>query len=149
MKIVIQRVMNASVIIGNETFSSINYGLMILLGISETDNELDAHYLCKKINDLRIFDDENGKMNLSQAEVNAELMVVSQFTLYADTAKGNRPSYIRAAHPDKAVPLYEYFVEHLSTVTGKPVATGQFGADMEIHLINDGPVTIIMEHPSK
>lgn len=145
MKTVIQRVMKASVMIGNETYSSINYGLLILLGINQTDSEKDAHYLCKKINDLRIFNDENGKLNLSQAEVNAELMVVSQFTLYADTGKGNRPSYIKAAHPDKAIPLYEYFIEHLETVTGKTVATGDFGADMQIELINDGPVTIIME----
>ena len=145
MKIVIQRVMKASVIIEEKSYSSINYGLVILLAINETDNEHDAHYLCKKINDLRIFNDENGKLNLSQAEVNAELMVVSQFTLYADTGKGNRPSYIKAAHPVKAIPLYEYFIQHLATLTNKTVVTGLFGADMQIELINDGPVTIIME----
>lgn len=148
MKTVIQRVMKCEVEIDNAIHSSINYGLLILLGVSDTDTEMDAHYLCKKINDLRIFNDENHKMNLSQAEVNAELMVVSQFTLYADTHKGNRPSYIKAARPEKAIPLYEYFVQHLSTVAGKPVATGIFGADMQIHLINDGPVTIILESPT-
>ena len=145
MRIVIQRVIKASVNIEGKTHSAINNGLMILLGISVSDSEKDVHYLCKKISALRIFNDQNGKMNLSQADVNSELMVVSQFTLYADTAKGNRPSYIKAAAPEKAIPLYEYFVSHLATLTGKKIATGVFGGDMQVDLINDGPVTIIIE----
>jgi D-tyrosyl-tRNA(Tyr) deacylase len=145
MRALVQRVMNASVVIGNRTHSEINYGLLILLGIHENDSETDADHLCKKVNDLRIFNDENGKLNLSQADINAELMVVSQFTLYADTVKGNRPSYSKAAHPDKAIPLYEYFIRQLSGISGKNIATGIFGADMQVHLVNDGPVTIMIE----
>lgn len=149
MRVVIQRVLNAKVNIHNETHSSIGPGLMILLGIHETDTEKEADYLCKKIKDLRIFNDAEGKMNLSQADVNAEVMVVSQFTLYADTAKGNRPSYIQAARPEKAIPLYEYFIAQLSQLSEKKIATGVFGADMQIELVNDGPVTIVMDSPNE
>ncbi len=145
MKAVVQRVMNASVDIEDKTISEINYGLMILLGIHEDDSEKDADHLSKKISDLRIFNDENGKMNLSQGDINAELMVISQFTLYADTVKGNRPSYSKAARPEKAIPLYEYFIRQLSEMSGKTVATGVFGADMQVNLVNDGPVTIVIE----
>lgn len=145
MRVVIQRVLNASVSIDANIHSRIGAGLMILLGIHETDTEKEVDYLCKKIKDLRIFNDAEGKMNLSQADVNAELMVVSQFTLYADTVKGNRPSYIQAARPEKAIPLYDYFIAQLTTLSGKPIATGVFGADMQIELVNDGPVTIVMD----
>lgn len=149
MRVVIQRVLNAKVNIHTETSSSIGPGLMILLGIHETDTEKEADYLCKKIKDLRIFNDAEGKMNLSQADVNAELMVVSQFTLYADTAKGNRPSYIQAARPEKAIPLYEYFIAQLSHLSEKKIATGVFGAEMQIELVNDGPVTIVIDSPTE
>jgi len=145
MRVVIQRVLKASVSIDATVHSSIGAGLMILLGIHETDTEKEADYLCKKIKDLRIFNDAEGKMNLSQADVNAELMVVSQFTLYADTVKGNRPSYIQAARPEKAIPLYEYFIAQVGALSGKPIATGVFGADMQIELVNDGPVTIVID----
>ncbi len=145
MKVVIQRVNHAVVSIEGTMYSSINKGLMILLGVHESDTEKEADYLCNKIKDLRIFNDEAGKMNLSQADVNAELMVVSQFTLYADTVKGNRPSYIQAARPEKAIPLYEYFISQLSSLSEKTIATGVFGADMQIELVNDGPVTIVID----
>ncbi len=145
MKVVIQRVLNASVSINNVIHSNIQTGLMVLLGIHENDTQKEADYLCKKIKDLRIFNDTEGKMNLSQADVNAELMVVSQFTLYADTLQGNRPSYIQAARPEQAIPLYTYFVTQLALLSGKPIATGVFGADMQIQMVNDGPVTIVIE----
>lgn len=145
MKVVIQRVLEASVNINGRQHSRIDKGLLILLGIHTDDTEAQADYLCKKIADLRIFSDAEGKMNLSCADVNGSIMVVSQFTLYADTAKGNRPSYIAAARPETAIPLYEYFISKLTTITGKAIASGEFGADMQIHLINDGPVTITME----
>ncbi|MES2616442.1 MAG: D-aminoacyl-tRNA deacylase [Bacteroidota bacterium] len=145
MRIVIQRVLEASVNIDGKQHSRIDKGLMILLGIHTEDTETQADYLCKKIADLRIFSDAEGKMNLSCADINGNIMVVSQFTLYADTAKGNRPSYITTARPETAIPLYEYFITKLKTITGKEIATGVFGADMQIQLINDGPVTITME----
>ncbi len=145
MRVVIQRVLEASVNIDGKQHSHIGKGLMILLGIHTEDTEAQADYLCKKIADLRIFSDAEGKMNLSCADINGNMMVVSQFTLYADTAKGNRPSYITAARPETAIPLYEYFITKLKTITGKEIATGVFGADMQIQLVNDGPVTITME----
>lgn len=145
MRVVIQRVANASVCIGGNLHSEISRGLVVLLGIEEADTEADADYLASKIHGMRIFSDADGKMNLSHAEAGGELMVISQFTLHAQTAKGNRPSFIRAARPGQAIPLYEYFVKALARLSGKPVQTGVFGADMQVALVNDGPVTIIID----
>jgi D-tyrosyl-tRNA(Tyr) deacylase len=145
MRVVLQRVSVALLKIGPETYSEIGKGFVILLGIEEADGTADADYLAGKIHGMRIFNDENGKMNLSHEEVNGEFLVVSQFTLHADTAKGNRPSFIRAARPEQAIPLYEYFINKLKALTQKDIKTGVFGADMQIHLVNDGPVTIILD----
>ena len=145
MRLVIQRVSHASVTINGVCKSAIKEGFMILVGIEEADTKEDADWLCKKVIGLRVFDDENGVMNLSVKDVGGEVMVVSQFTLYASTARGNRPSYIKAARPDVAVPLYEDFCSLLSEKLGKPVARGIFGADMKVSLLNDGPVTIIID----
>ncbi|NDW10834.1 D-aminoacyl-tRNA deacylase [Dysgonomonas sp. 520] len=145
MRVVIQRVQKSSVKIDNVIKSSIEKGLLILLGIEDSDNQNDIEWLCNKIVNLRIFDDENGVMNKSGMETDADMLVVSQFTLFASTKKGNRPSYIKASKPDIAIPLYESFCENLSNKINKPVKTGQFGADMKIELINDGPVTIIID----
>ncbi|NDV96682.1 D-tyrosyl-tRNA(Tyr) deacylase [Dysgonomonas sp. 521] len=142
MRILIQRVSRASVTIENKLKSKINKGLLILLGIENSDNQEDIDWLCNKIINLRIFDDSNGVMNLSAVDTNAEMLVVSQFTLHASTKKGNRPSYIHAAKPDIAIPLYNQFCKTLEDKLGKPVETGEFGADMQVELINDGPVTI-------
>ncbi len=149
MRAVIQRVTGATV--SNETgdISSINNGLLILLGIEDADNLDDIEYLAGKITRLRIFDDENGIMNLSVTDIKGELLIVSQFTLHADTKKGNRPSYIRAAKPDIAIPLYEGFVEYISRLSGLKTVTGWFGAHMSIELVNDGPVTIILDSKNK
>ena len=149
MRVVIQRVSKASVSIDSELFSSIGDGLLILAGIEEADNEKDVEWLSGKITQLRIFNDAAGVMNLSVLDTNGEIMVVSQFTLHASTKKGNRPSYIRAARPEKAIPLYNLFVERLSEIIKKPVATGKFGAMMKIDLVNDGPVTIIIDTKEK
>lgn len=149
MRAVIQRVSEASVSVDGKVFSSIGVGLLILLGIEDTDNQEDTDWLCRKIAALRIFNDAGGVMNLPVAEVGGELLVVSQFTLHASTKKGNRPSYIRASKPDVAVPVYEAFVKHLHAVSGLPVRTGVFGADMKVRLLNDGPVTIIMDTKNK
>ena len=149
MRIVIQRVSEASVTINHVVKSSIGNGFLILLGIEPSDSQEDADWLCKKISGLRVFDDEQGVMNKSILDVNGEIIVVSQFTLMASTKKGNRPSYIRAAGHDIAVPLYEYFCTTLSQLIGKPVQTGEFGADMKVSLINDGPVTICMDTKNK
>lgn len=149
MRAVIQRVSEASVTIDGEVFSSIGPGLLILLGIEDADNQEDTDWLCRKIAALRIFNDENGVMNLPVTEIGGALLVVSQFTLQASTKKGNRPSYIKASKPDVAVPVYEAFVEHLRVVSGLRVATGVFGADMKVRLLNDGPVTIIMDTKNK
>jgi D-aminoacyl-tRNA deacylase len=149
MRVVIQRVTKASVSINNKIKSSIGHGLLVLIGIEEADSESDLEWLCNKIVQLRIFNDNNGIMNLSVKEIGGELMAVSQFTLHAKTKKGNRPSYIRAAHPDKAVPLYDLFVKRLSELTGKEVRTGEFGAMMHIEMVNDGPVTIIIDTKEK
>ena len=149
MRIIIQRVRNASVTINGQLHSSIGQGMMILVGIEDADNEEDIAFLVKKVAAMRIFDDENGVMNLSVMDIGGEVLVVSQFTLHASTKKGNRPSYIKAAKPDISVPLYERFCEELSTALGKPVKTGVFGADMQCALINDGPVTIFMDSKNK
>ncbi|MBO5698802.1 MAG: D-tyrosyl-tRNA(Tyr) deacylase [Bacteroidaceae bacterium] len=149
MRVVIQRTSEASVRINGEVKSQISKGFLILVGIEPTDTREEADWLCKKIAGLRVFDDENGVMNKSIIDIDGEALVVSQFTLMASTKKGNRPSYIRAAGHDIAVPLYEYFYTTLSQHIGKPVGTGEFGADMKVSLINDGPVTICMDTKNK
>lgn len=149
MRVVIQRVRNASVTIRNEERSRIGHGLMILLGIEEADNGEDIAWLTKKIINLRIFDDENGVMNRSIKEANGEILLVSQFTLHALTAKGNRPSYIKAARPEIAIPLYHKTIEALSEQLERGVQTGEFGADMQVALVNDGPVTILIDTKNK
>ena len=149
MKIIIQRVKQASVSVDNKTISKIDKGLLILLGIGNEDTFEDIQWLCNKIANLRIFPDVNEVMNLSLKDVNGEAIVVSQFTLFASTKKGNRPSYIKAARPQIAIPLYEQFVSHLEEVLNKKVGTGIFGADMQISLINDGPVTISIDSKNR
>ena len=146
MRVVIQRCTEASVTIGGQKKSSIGKGMMILLGIEDADGEDDIDWLCRKIVALRIFDDSDGVMNLPITDVEGSgILLVSQFTLMASTKKGNRPSYIRAAKPDVAIPIYEKFIARLEQAFGKPIATGVFGADMQVELINDGPVTIIID----
>mgnify|MGYP006195453027 CR=1 FL=1 len=149
MRVVIQRVSEASVTIDNSINSNIGPGLMILLGIAEEDSMEDISWLCGKISRLRIFNDEKGVMNRSLLEVDGEVIVVSQFTLHASTKKGNRPSYIKAARPETAIPLYKGFVKTLEKELGKQVGTGEFGADMKVALVNDGPVTIIIDSREK
>jgi D-tyrosyl-tRNA(Tyr) deacylase len=149
MRVVIQRVQNASVSIEKKLFSSIDKGLLILVGIEEADNAEDIDWLCRKIIDLRIFADNEGKMNLSVKDVDGGILVISQFTLYASTKKGNRPSYIKSARPETAIPLYESFTTVLSNLFQKPVKTGVFGADMQVSLVNDGPVTICIDSKNK
>jgi D-tyrosyl-tRNA(Tyr) deacylase len=148
LKAVIQRVSQAQVSIDGKTVGSIAQGFMILLGIHEADTPEDVAYLVRKISKLRVFEDNDGKMNLSVQEVKGSILSISQFTLYADTKKGNRPSFIEAARPEKAVPLYELFNEQL-VQQEIPVETGRFGADMAVSLINDGPVTIIIDTREK
>jgi len=145
MRVVIQRVSEASVTINARVKSSIGNGLLVLAGIEDADTEEDLRWLSNKIVQMRIFNDENGVMNLSCLETGGDILLVSQFTLHASTKKGNRPSYIRASKPEKAVPLYEKLVEQLGQDLGKPIHTGVFGADMKISLVNDGPVTIVMD----
>ena len=145
MRVVVQRVSKAAVTIDGVEKSRIKSGLLILLGIESDDSRDDMEWLCKKIVALRIFSDEAGLMNLSVQDIGGEMIVVSQFTLYASTKKGNRPSYIRAARPEVAIPLYEEFVKRLKEESGLPVLTGTFGADMKVELLNDGPVTILMD----
>ncbi|MBO7227765.1 MAG: D-tyrosyl-tRNA(Tyr) deacylase [Bacteroidales bacterium] len=150
MRILIQRVKQASVTIEGNVKSSIGKGLLILVGIEDVDTDEDIEWLCGKVVRLRIFDDADGVMNLSISDVDGgDILVVSQFTLHASTKKGNRPSYIRASKPEFAVPMYEKFIEKLSQMFGKPVQTGVFGADMQVSLINDGPVTIWMDSKQK
>ena len=149
MKVVIQRVTQASVTVESEKIASIQSGLLILLGIVHEDTEDDINWLSNKVVNLRIFADENGVMNKSLIDVNGDVIVVSQFTLHASTKKGNRPSYIQAAKPDVAIPLYESFVKQLENNLDKPVQTGRFGADMKVDLLNDGPVTIIIDTKNK
>ena len=146
MRIVVQRVLSASVSIGGTQKSSIGKGLMILVGVCDDDTDEDIDYLCRKVVQMRIFPDENGVMNLPITDVaDSGILVVSQFTLMASTKKGNRPSYIHASRPDFAVPMYEKFVIKLQELFGKEIQTGEFGADMQVALVNDGPVTIIMD----
>lgn len=149
MRVVIQRVSESSVVIDNTTVAVINKGLLILLGIEIEDTKEDAVWLANKISQLRIFSDEEGVMNKSILEVNAEVIVVSQFTLHAKTKKGNRPSYIKSARPEQAIPLYEQFKKDLSQSIGNEVKSGEFGADMQVLLINDGPVTILIDTKNK
>lgn len=149
MRAVIQRVSSASVEINKTVKSKIGVGFLILLGITDTDSSEDIEWLCGKISRLRIFADENGAMNRSISEANGEIIVVSQFTLHASTKKGNRPSFIKAAKPEMAIPLYQQFVEQLEKETGKKIQTGEFGADMKVSLTNDGPVTIIIDTKNK
>jgi D-tyrosyl-tRNA(Tyr) deacylase len=149
MRVVIQRVSQASVVIDNQEKSRIGSGFLILLGIEQEDTTEDIEWLCKKIAALRIFSDEAGLMNLSVQDIAGEMLVVSQFTLHASTKKGNRPSFIRAARPETAIPMYEKFVEMLAQESRRPVLTGEFGADMKVALVNDGPVTILIDSKTR
>ena len=149
MKVVLQRVLESSVTINNEIVAQIENGLLVLVGIEDADNKEDIDWIASKIANLRIFGDENQVMNLSVKDIKGEVLVVSQFTLHALTKKGNRPSYIKAARPDIAIPLYEAFVHQMEIELGKKIQTGQFGADMKVALINDGPVTIIIDTKNK
>jgi len=145
MRAIIQRVQRASVSIEGEVRSSIGVGLLVLLGIEASDQETDAEWLSGKIARLRVFRDHEGLMNLSLQDIHGEVLVISQFTLHASTKKGNRPSYIRAASPETAIPLYENFIQHFENISGLKVMTGEFGAYMQVELLNDGPVTIIID----
>ena len=145
MRLVIQRVTHASVTIEGALKSKIRKGLLILVGIEDADTDTDVNWLAQKVVNLRIFDDENGVMNRSVIDIDGEILIVSQFTLHAMTAKGNRPSYIRASKPDFAIPMYEKFCAKVTELLGKEVGTGQFGADMKVELLNDGPVTILID----
>jgi len=149
MKVVIQRVAEASVTIDGTTTASVKQGLLVLVGIENSDNQEDIDWLSAKIINLRIFADGNGVMNLSVGDIGGNILLVSQFTLHAATKKGNRPSYIQAAKPEVSIPLYEKFIERLETDLGKKIQTGQFGADMKVQLINDGPVTILIDSKNK
>lgn len=149
MRVVVQRVKKASVTIDNKPKSSIGKGVLILLGIEDLDTEKDIEWLCQKICKLRIFNDENEVMNLPITEIDGEILLVSQFTLHASVKKGNRPTYIRASKPDFAIPMYEKFILNLEKEFGKEIQTGVFGADMQVELINDGPVTIIIDSKNK
>ncbi|MEY4003074.1 MAG: hypothetical protein RIT07_1116 [Bacteroidota bacterium] len=147
MKALIQRVKNASVSVGGKQQASIEHGLLVLLGITDSDTTAEADWLAAKVANIRIFNDDSGKMNHSVLETNGDVIVVSQFTLYGDARKGNRPSFVQAARPEIAEPLYEHFVAAIQEHLGKQVQTGVFGADMQVSLINNGPVTIIIESP--
>ncbi len=149
MRIVLQRVTEASVKIDNEVKGQIDHGFLILVGIENEDEKSDADWLIQKINGLRVFTDQEGKMNLSIQDVKGSILLISQFTLFASTKKGNRPSYIQAARPEIAIPLYTYFTEQLKNQTQLKVETGVFGADMKVSLINDGPVTISIDSKNR
>ena len=149
MKAVIQRVASASVEINKQSVAKIDNGLLVLIGIEDADDQEDINWLSSKIVNLRIFADENNIMNLSAKEIKGDVIIVSQFTLYAQTKKGNRPSYIKASKPEIAIPLYESFVKQMELELGKKIQTGQFGADMKVALVNDGPVTIIIDTKNK
>ena len=149
MRLVIQRVAHAGVAIGGTMKASIGQGLLVLLGVGEDDGQDDIDWLVRKTAALRIFNDREGVMNLSVADIGGEVLVVSQFTLMADCRRGNRPSYVKAARPEISIPLYERFCSCLSASLGKPVQTGEFGADMKVELINDGPVTIILDSKNR
>ena len=149
MRVVIQKVTQASVSIENQIEASIDKGLLVLVGIEDGDTNEDIAWLSSKIVNLRVFDDDNGAMNLSVKEVEGEVLIVSQFTLHASTKKGNRPSYIKAARPEVAIPIYEAFIKQVESLLGKRVPTGQFGAMMQVSLCNDGPVTILIDTKNK
>ena len=149
MRTVIQKVTQASVVIENQIVASINKGLLVLVGIEDTDNNDDIAWLSAKIVNLRVFEDDRGVMNLSVKDIDGQVLIVSQFTLHAATKKGNRPSYIRAARPEVAIPIYEAFIKQVETLLGKKVPTGQFGAMMQVNLSNDGPVTILIDTKNK
>ena len=149
MRVVIQKVTQASVSIENQIVASIDKGLLVLVGIEDGDTNEDIAWLSSKMVNLRVFDDDNGVMNLSVKEVEGEVLIVSQFTLHASTKKGNRPSYIMAARPEVAIPVYEAFIKQVETLLGKRVPTGQFGAMMQVSLCNDGPVTILIDTKNK
>ena len=149
MKVVIQRVSSASVTIDNKMVADIQNGLLVLVGIEDLDNQDDITWLTSKIANLRIFGDNNQVMNLSLKDIAGEMIIISQFTLHAATKKGNRPSYLKAAKPETAIPVYEKFIEQMEIDLGKKVQTGQFGADMKVSLLNDGPVTIVIDSKNK
>ncbi|MEG1587362.1 MAG: D-aminoacyl-tRNA deacylase [Bacteroidales bacterium] len=149
MKVVIQRVSQASVSIDQKIKSEIGMGMMILVGFEDADDEKEIEWTSRKILNLRIFDDENGVMNRSVIDAGGDILIVSQFTLHAMTAKGNRPSYIKAARPEKAIPLYESFIKTMEAGLGKSVGTGEFGADMQVALVNNGPVTILIDSKNR
>lgn len=149
MRLVIQRVSQASVTVENQIIGQIGLGLLVLLGIEQADSEEDVDWLVQKTTQMRIFSDQEGKMNCSLSEVDGELLVVSQFTLHASTKKGNRPSFIAAARPEQAIPLYESFIQKAGLALGKAVQSGSFGADMKVDLLNDGPVTIIVDSKNR
>ncbi|WP_439695250.1 D-aminoacyl-tRNA deacylase [Mucilaginibacter sp. AW1-7] len=149
MRAVLQRVTEASCKVDDKITGQIGAGFLVLLGIEDADTDEDLNWLANKIAGMRVFSDENGLMNKALADINGNILLISQFTLFAQTKKGNRPSFIRAAKPDKAIPMYEQMIKSLQTITGKKVATGIFGADMKISLLNDGPVTIVMDTRDK
>lgn len=149
MRAIIQRVSTANVVIEGRISGAIETGLLVFLGIEHEDSKEDAEWLADKIRQMRIFSDPEGKMNLSLSDIDGHILVISQFTLHASTKKGNRPSFIKAARPEVAIPLYEYFKEYLRLRTGKEIASGSFGADMKVTLVNDGPVTILIDSKSK
>lgn len=149
MRFAIQRVSEASVKTEGRVYSEIQKGFLVLVGIEDADNKEDADWLCSKLISLRVFSDADGRMNLSLQDIHGEVLIVSQFTLFASTKKGNRPSFIRSAKPEQAIPLYEYCIQQLSGLLNTPVKTGQFGADMKVSLVNDGPVTILMDSKNK
>ncbi len=149
MRAIIQRVSSASCSVNGEITGQVGTGFMVLLGIEVSDNYEDVSWLAQKITNLRIFSDENGAMNKSLSEVNGDILLISQFTLYASTKKGNRPGFTRSAKPDLAIPLYEMMITELTDATGKEIQTGIFGADMKINLVNDGPVTIMIDTKAK
>ena len=149
MKVILQRVTQASVSIENKVKASIDQGLLILLGIENEDTSEDISWLCNKILKMRIFNDENEVMNLSLDDIQGEILLISQFTLHASTKKGNRPSYTKAAKPDVAIPLYKKFIQEMQSLLGKEISTGTFGADMKVSLLNDGPVTIIIDSKNR
>lgn len=149
MRAIIQRVLNANCKVDGKVTGSIGLGFLVLLGIEDADTDEDLQWLAQKIVNLRVFGDENGLMNKALADINGNILLISQFTLFAQTKKGNRPSFIRAARPDKAIPMYEQMIKTMTELTGKKVEAGIFGADMKISLLNDGPVTIIMDTKDK
>jgi len=149
MRLVLQRVKKAGVTINNALYASIEQGLLILVGIESEDTFEDIEWLCAKVCSMRIFADAEGKLNLDIKQINGEMLIISQFTLHASTKKGNRPSFIKAARPEVAIPLYERFISEAGTQLGKPCKTGQFGADMQVELTNDGPVTILLDSKNK